>query len=145
MPYDLIELETNKTIVTPNHDIERYITYDYFKDDFPPKEAKPINDVNLVINLSKYGAELSFNTVKNMNYSVYRKINDNEYLLTNVKDSNDIYSIVDNNIFNYNEISYYIKNSNSEIISEIITIKPKDFLINTLNNEILNNKKKWYV
>lgn len=145
MPYDLIELETNKTIVTPNHDIERYIAYDYFKDDFPPKEAKPINDVNLVINLSKYGAELSFNTVKNMNYSIYRKINDNEYLLTNVKDSNDIYSIIDNNIFNYNEISYYVKNSNSEIISEIITIKPKDFLINTLNNEILNNKKKWYV
>ena len=42
-------------------------------------------------------------------------------------------------------IEYFITNANNKVISDYKKIRPKDYLITKLNNELLAQKKKWLV
>ena len=50
--------------------------------------------------------------------------------------------LTDKDVFNYEEITYIVK---SDDLYEEITIRPKDYLINLINNEITSGKRKWFV
>ena len=141
MAYDLIEYEQNHRIVAPTQNLDRYIAYDYFKTDNPPIIIETNSQTELTVNLSEKGAKISFTPKKNFTYYLYK----NNIILATIKDTSDIFSFNDNNIFNYEEIEYYLKNENDEIISEKIIIRPKDYLINMLNNTIISGKYKWYI
>ena len=62
-----------------------------------------------------------------------------------IKENNGVVNINDNNIFSHKTIGYYITKEDNELLGEKVFIKPKDYLINLLNNEILTTKKKWLV
>ena len=145
MEYDLTELELNHRIVAPTQNLERYIAFDYFKSDNPPEIIKIKNDIYPITDLSKSGFAMSFIAKKNCEYSIYKETHGNKELLQVVKDTNGEVKIIDNNIFNYDNICYSIVDSTNKQLCEDIKIRPKDYLINMLNSEILNNKKKWLV
>lgn len=144
LPYDLIEYEENNRIVAPTTNIERYIAYDYFKQDFPPVKMEIDSNISLNVDVDKFGAKLSFYAKRNQTYNVYKKINEQEYLLKEVSSRDDFVIIQDKDIFKTYEISYYIKDASNTLISDIVTIKPKDYLVNMLNNAIIDNKN-WFV
>ncbi len=144
MPYDTAELEKTNKLVTPNHNIQRYIAYDYFKITNKPSILNE-NELFLSVTLQKNGAKLYFEPKKNKEYKVIRKINNVEEIFAEIIDTDNDIELLDNNIFNYESVSYYIKDFNNQIISDIVEVRPKDFLVNLLNNEILNGKKKWLV
>lgn len=146
MPYDIIEFETNHRLVKPNHNIERYIGYEYFKSTNCPIEIEN-NDKNvyLNINLDKNGAKLSFKAQKNKTYMLYKKIGNETSLIATINELTGNYEIIDNNIFNYDEIEYFIKDENDNFLSEVHKIRPKDFLVTMLNNQIFSGKNKWYI
>lgn len=141
-PYDLIEANENHIIVSPNSSLERYIGYDYFKTEFPPPVIENSNKLNLKVEILNNQAEISFDCVKNCEYEIIKNVNNKENCLNTVKDYNGTYTLTDSDIFNYDEICYIIKSSFG---IEKKIIRPKDYLINKLNNQILNSKKKWYV
>ena len=142
LPYDTKELENNKKIVSPAIDLpERYIKYDYFKSTNKPQENLTKNIEKPTVSVSKYGAEISFHLENNNDYILYRTIDDkNEVLPADFEYSDKFF---DKDIFSYDEITYYY--SKNGVKSETVTIRPKDFLVDILNNEIQNGKKKWYV
>lgn len=141
--YDIVELETENKFIKPTFSTERYIAYDYFKTNNKPLENST-NKVDLKVELSKSGATISFNAKRNLKYEIVRKDNDGEKILETIKEKNGDIIFNDYNIFKYSEIEYFIK-SNNETISNSQIIKPNDYLINQLNNEISSSKKKWYV
>lgn len=143
--YDLVELETNHILVNPNHSIERHIAYDYFKDDNLPQNIEIKNNVDLDLEINKSGISVNFETKKYNTYNIYKSTGNEIILIDSIKEKNGKQVIIDNNIFKYDEIEYYITNENNELISKTIKIRPKDYLINLLNNEVLSNKKKWLV
>ena len=96
------------------------------------------------MNLDKTGANISFTAKKNKEYKLYKTVNEKEILLESISEKSGIINILDSNIFKYNEITYYLIDEQNNI-SEKIEIKPKDYLMNSLNNQIKNNKRKWYV
>lgn len=145
MAYDLIEYETNHRIVAPTQNIDRYIAYDYFKTNNAPMIIETNTNVELNINITEKGASISFNPIKTSTYYLYKKTKNDCEIIATIKDMNTQFEYLDSNIFNYDEIEYFIKNQNDEIISEINKIRPKDYLINMLNNTISSGKYKWYI
>lgn len=144
--YDLIKLEEENILEKPNHSIERYIASDYFKLTNMPKDA--IDDektTELLVKLSKTGAYLSFDSDRLKQYKIIKEINNSKEIIAEVNEYSGTYSMLDNNVFQHDKISYYIINEQDEIISEIVEIRPPDYLINLLNQEILGSKKKWSV
>lgn len=146
-PYSLIELEKNHVLIRPKQDeLERFIEYDYFKIDNLPKENLKQNDmVQLSVSLDYLGAIIQFDALKNKEYKLYKMANNTIMLLLEVKNTNKVITFNDKNIFKDDEIEYFLEDYSNSIISEKIKIRPKDFLINYLNNEFLSTKKKWYV
>ncbi len=143
--YDLVEYEKNHILVKPNHSIERYIAYDYFKIDNLPKQNDCQDKLDFIVSLDKSGAVISFDAKKHNSYIVMKHTKDGCKTLDTIYGQNGKVLIKDNDIFRLDNIEYYIADSNNEIISDIKKIRPKDFLINMLNNEILSSKKKWLV
>lgn len=144
-PYDLLEYENNHRIVAPTQDLERYMLFDYFKSTNPPPVIETENDVSFNLDIDKTGAKLTFNTVKNRIYYVYKDDKKTKQLLQKIQDSNETVEIIDNSIFSYDSLDYYIENEKGEQISDVQTIRPKDYLVNMLNNSIISGKHKWYV
>jgi len=145
MPYDISKLEETNTLYTPNHDIERYIAYDYFKQDNPPKLPIVENNITLSATIEINGANLTFKPNTLNNYNLIKKINTQTKTIAQVKDTYNLTEIIDNDIYSHEEISYYVTDFNNNIVSNIVLIRPKDYLINILNSEILSGKKKWLV
>ena len=54
-------------------------------------------------------------------------------------------TVNDYNIFKHDEIVYYITDANNNLLTQEIKIKPKEYLIGILENELISTKKKWYV
>ncbi len=141
--YDLNELEKNHRVVAPNHDIDRYIAYDYFKLDNKPIVIDSAENIELEVSIDRKSAKLTFNADKYKKYYIYKQIKDSTSLLGTVKDNVGTIEIEDKDIYNYDEISYYI--IEGENCSNNVVIRPKDYLINLLNNEFLSGKKRWLV
>ncbi len=143
--YDVVELENQQVLLQPNHSVERYISYDYFKSDNIPKISSNDENFKLDIEINKYGVILSFHTKRNQEYNVYKQTSKGLSKLETIKNKNDNIVVKDSDVFNFDTIEYYITNQDDIIISDIKKIKPKDYLITLLNNEIVLNKKKWLV
>lgn len=143
--YDTIELELNHRIVAPTQNIERFIAYDYFKIDNPPEEINVFTDVTPKITVTTAGAIINFQAKRNIEYYIYKSVNNQKTLLEKINNTNGDITIKDSNIFNFSQIKYIIEDSNENPLCSNIVIRPKDYIINKLNNEILNNKKKWAV
>jgi len=146
-PYSLKELEKNHIIVAPyDNELERYIAYDYFKVTNQP-EASLRSKENLVLDveISKSGSSLTFFAEKGNNYLVYKKVGSNINLLNDVIGSGKVITINDYNIFKHDEIIYYIADSKKNVLSKEVKIRPKEYLISLLENELISTKKKWYV
>jgi hypothetical protein len=60
---------------------------------------------------------------------------------TNGKNDNLVY--VDKFAFNFEDIEYVIEEDHNIIGS--VTVRPKNYLINHLTNQMLISKKKWWV
>lgn len=145
LPYDLIEYDTNNRVVKPNHNIDRYIAYDYFKIDNPPKEIDSNKNTLLNVVVADNGAKISFKTSKNMEYNLYKRCGKTKILVSTIKENSDEFCYLDNQIFEYDEVEYFIEDGYGSCISEVCKIMPKDYLINKLNNEIYSGKRKWYI
>ena len=143
MPYDSLELKQNHIIVAPTTDLDRYIQYDYFKMSNPP-ETKAQSSIDFNVNIDKFGAKISFQAKENKIFNVIRKTK-SEMLLSIFENTNEKVVLTDRDIFSFDRVEYYIEDENGNKITEPISIYPKDFLINMLNNEILKGKKKWLV
>lgn len=145
LPYDLVELKENHKLMTPsNEQSDRYIAYDYFKSDNFPSPYESNNNLELNINLTPQGANLYFNANKDKVYNIYKIQNNIKLLVKSVKNTSGFVEHLDYNIFKFEDISYYLEDDSGNK-SNIIKIKPKDYIINKLNNDILVNRKKWYV
>lgn len=143
--YDLVEMETNHIIVQPNHNIQRYIAYDYFQVENKPNLLISDDLLDFDLKIDKSAVNIDFQAKKNMIYNIYKSTNNVKTLLATIKEENGFITIKDADIFKHFEIEYYICNANNEIISEIKKIRPQDYLINMLNNEIISSKKQWLV
>ena len=141
LPYDRIEAEESHRIVSPTTNLSRYILYDYFKSSNPPQDNNITNSIGLTSELSKSGAKISFTALKSKEYVVIKRT-DKEEVLSTINDTSKVIEITDKDIFNYEEITYIVK---SDDLYEEITIRPKDYLINLINNEITSGKRKWFV
>lgn len=143
LPYNTIELKNNKKIVAPYIGLqERFVQYDYFKSDNVPVEHIENNDDKLKVEIDKYGANICFNVNENDSYRLF-KVSSSGTDTIEISVSGNVFHYQDKNIFEHDEITYYYTRNN--IKSNSITIRPKDFLITLLNNEIANGKKKWSV
>ena len=143
--YDLNEFETNHVLVKPNHEIDRYIAYDFFKTDNLPPSLAGVKDFKFNVDLNKSGATLNFVAKKFLVYKVYKKTKQGLELIETIKEKNGEITIYDNEIFHHKEVEYFVTNLDEEHLSEIKKIRPQDYLFNILNNEIISNKKKWLV
>ncbi len=141
LPFDYNEYVDNHIIVKPATDLERYKKYDYFKLSNPPQENFN-KDMNFSVELNKTGANLTFNANKSKQYSIIKQTNKGVEEIANIVEQSGEISILDKNIFVFDEIKYVLKCNLEE---KEIKIRPKDYLINLLNNEIKIGKKKWYV
>ena len=144
-PYDITELEDKHILITPNHNIERYISYDYFKTENAPKKSEINDEFKLNLHLDRTGLQISFDAKKYYIYNIYRKDKKGKKLIKQIKEQNGEITFKDNDVFNFEEIEYFVTNENDVLISEIKTIRPKDYLITLLDNEILQSKKNWLV
>lgn len=142
--YNLIDLENEHKFTISPDILERYIAYDYFKDSNKPALSME-NKIDLSISLSQQGAILFFTPKKSNNYYLYKKHDNQVEMLAQIKDRNTIFELNDNNIFEYDNLTYYLLNENGDIISNEIKIRPKDYLITLLDSNLKLNKKKWYV
>lgn len=144
--YDLIQLEEKNIIAKPNHSIERYIALDYFKTSNLPQQLNETNNtLELTVEITKHGANLCFNAEKHKNYILIKETSSSKEELTTITNNSRVFYHLDNKIYQHEKITYYIINETGEIISNKLEIKPKEFLVNLLNNEIINGKKKWSV
>ena len=85
--------------------------------------------------------------IYNTNYqeAIQQTVQYIETLLDKIDNKNGKVVITDKNVFRDTSISYYIKDNLSNLLTKETIIKPKDYIINKLNNEIMNSKKKWPV
>ncbi len=145
--FDTLEAAENHRIVTPTTSSERYISYDYFKDNMRPSpissSQQDISQSDFNVQLDKHGAILTFSAKKNQTYNVIKVADGEKYILTQIREKSGNISLTDSDVFNYKEITYNLQ-CNDLTLSEC-KIKPKDYLVNYLNQEILLNKKKWFV
>jgi len=143
--YDLVELESEHILCKPNHNKERYVAYDYFKLDNLPQVTEFSNKANMQVEVSKVGANISFEGKKYNNYHVIKNTDKGKFTISTIKEKNGIVSVIDHDIFSYNLIEYYLEDDFGNIISNSIKIRPKDYLINYFNDISLSNKRKWQV
>ncbi len=143
LAYDLIELNENHRVISPNHDIQRYIGYDYFKVDFPPVKIDANDDIKLEVKIENSYAYITFNAEKYKTYEIYRTFDATTELLNRITNSTGKIEVQDKDIFSHSTIKYYVKTG--ECKSNEVQIKPKDYLINKLNNEFLSGKKRFSV
>lgn len=141
--YDIVEAEDNHRIVAPTTNIERYIKYDYFKVDNAPQQLDDKTDLHFGVTINKYGANIQFNAHRNNNYTIYKNSKEQK-ILFEVKEKSGEIKYLDGDAFKEKEIEYCIVDSNGKVL-DTVKIRPKDYLINQLNNEVLNNKKRWFV
>lgn len=142
-PYDVIEMEENHRIVAPTTNLERYIAYDYFKVEYPPEIIEYGEILNFNVTMSKSGANITFNTRKNQEYNLIKVTDDDKIIYKTINESSGFIEILDTDVYKHNSVTYYLETSEKE--SDKITIRPKDYLVTLLNNEMLTNKRKWYV
>lgn len=142
LPYDLNEYELNHTLVAPSSQLDKYIAYDYFKTENRPIEQTQSN-AELIVNLNKTGSYLYFEAQKYNNYVILKTADKVESILENICEKSGNVEIYDNNIFKYNEIIYTLM-ENDKIITTA-KIRPKDYLINLIESQMLNGKSKWFV
>ena len=146
LPYSSIELENNNVIMEPKTDEKpRFVEYAYFKKGSEPIKNNKNNNITANYYMSKSGFVLEFMAEKNKKYNIYKLVNNEKQLLKEITNSNKYETIVDYNIFKFDNIEYYIEDETNKIKSDIIKIKPKEYLINELNKELTSSKKKWYV
>ncbi len=145
MPYDLAELENNHILIEPNHNIERYIAYDYFKCSNAPMKANIFNSLDFDVKLSKYGANISFIANKMQKYKIMKRSHNSLFVLYEISEQSGEFEILDNEVFSDFSIDYYITDSDGNILTKTVTIRPKDYLITQLTNEVLISKKRWAV
>lgn len=137
--FDANEQMYNHRIVAPKSQLERYKKYDYFKLTNLPQPLNYTEDVKLEITLSNIGATIKIFNLSNNNYKLYRKINGIEELFLETKVRNE--TIVDKSIFKHDKIEYYIKDEKNNIVSNIVEIKPKEYLFKRIENETFLGKK----
>lgn len=142
MPYDLTEYKENHKIISPAVNLDRFVGYDYFKKDNPPAANTNATKFNLLAEITNGGAKISFLAVQNKEYKLFKNISGQKELLKLYNHELGKLEFFDDDIFNYNEITYIISDGTNE---EEIKIRPEDYIINRLNNEIKTSKKKWYV
>ena len=145
LPYDIVALENDHSLISPSNTLDRYIAYDYFKTDNVPKVINNLFSINLNISLDKSGLIISLNAKRNKIYNIIREEKNHQTIIKQIIDSDGEVIIKDHDVFRYDELSYFITDENNQIISEIKKIRPKDYLISLLTNNIINNKKKWYI
>ncbi len=144
LPYDTSVWHENHLVVTPNHNLDRYIAYDYFKIDNKPAQPNSNDNINIDVQIDKLGSIISFDSKKYANYNVYKENKDGKSLVANVCEKSGKVELIDKNIFKHDEITYYIENDLGEK-SNVIKVRPKDYLIGLLNNELSSGKKRWSV
>ena len=143
MPFDLVEYNENHIIMTPDENTkERYIVYDYFKKDNPPKPNDNKDELNLGVEISKIGSALTFKAKPNKSYKIYKNTTDGKSIFYECNEKSGEIELTDNNIFKYDEVNYMLDDGTNNYE---VKIRPKDYLITLLNNQIISNKKKWYV
>ncbi len=140
--YDLNEYNTNHVLVSPSRDIERYMSFDYFKNDNLPSPYIA-NDLNLCVEFSPLGALISFNAVASKTYYLKRKTISGTESLTTISGHNGEYVYSDSMAYNFDNIEYCIEENDIPLSS--VTVRPKNYLINHLTNQMLISKKKWWV
>ncbi|MFQ6752679.1 MAG: transglycosylase domain-containing protein [Clostridia bacterium] len=145
LPYDIVALENDHTLISPNNLSDRYIGYDYFKLDNAPKIIDNSSKIDFSIALDRSGASINLTTKRNKIYNIIREKSKSSHLLDQIKDTDGEIIIKDHDVFQYDELSYYIADQDNQIISEIKKIRPKDYLVSLFTNNILNNKKRWYI
>ena len=95
--------------------------------------------------LSKSGVTINFQTKKNLSYNIYRIINGKNTLISQVNNNSGLTSYLDRDVFSYDEVDYLIQDETKQVLNKSFKVRPKDYLINLLNSELLSGKKKWYV
>jgi len=140
--YDMNELNTNHVIVSPNHSVERYIGFDYFKADNLPKENL-VGNIDLKVTFNELGATISFNTQCLNTYTIKRKTKLGNDTINSISGHNGLYLYNDNLAYKFDDIEYIVELNNTTLAS--INVRPKDYLVNHLTNQILISKKKWWV
>lgn len=140
--YDINELNTNHVVVSPNHSIERYMGFDYFKADNLPKQNL-IGDINLKVTFNEIGTIISFNTQSLNTYLIKRKTKSGSEIINSVNGHNGTYCYTDNVAYKFEDAMYIVECNNTTLAS--INVRPKDYLVNHLTNQILISKKKWWV
>ena len=143
-PYDIVELEENHILVSPTQDLDRFIAYDYFKTDNAPIQNNNDQKFDMTINLDKSGANINFKAKKNKIYNIYKIVDEDEILLKTIKEQSGDINILDADIFKDEEIEYFVID-NQDHKSDVVKIRPKDYIMNYLNSQIISGKKKWYV
>ena len=132
--------EFNHTVIAPMKTEDRYKLYDWFKSDFTPENIDK-NKIQIDAEISKYGVLIKYNT-QNIDdlYLITMRDGKQTKLKLNSKES----SILDKDVFSFNQIEYHIEDEEGNAVSNSISMRPKDYLVNLLNSEIVS-KKKWYV
>ena len=144
--YDINELNENNKLIHPNHSIERYIAYDYFKETNKPLTEIEKECMNLSVQLSREGANISFTSTINKSFKLMRNIKNKDYVLSAFNSKNGTINYLDSDIFNHEEVCYYLIDDQGVVISNRTITKPQEYLINSLNNEFLStSKKKWFI
>lgn len=140
--YDVTEYEKNHIIVAPNSNLDRFVAYDYFKTNNKP-EPRQIDQQNMAVNLDKYGSKITFDTLKNMQYELFKNTTNNQVKLATISEKTDTITINDADIFKFDEITYILK-CNNQVVS-MVKIMPKKYLLNLLESQMLNGKSRWFV
>lgn len=140
LPFDYQNYEFNHTVIAPMKAEDRYKLYDWFKSDFTPENIDK-NKIQIDAEISKYGVLIKYNT-QNIDdlYLITMRDGKQTKLKLNSKES----SILDKDVFSFNQIEYHIEDEEGNAVSNSISMRPKDYLVNLLNSEIVS-KKKWYV
>ena len=122
--------------------VERYIAYDYFKAGNLP-EIKQIEPTALEIQMDKTGSYIYFDAIKSNHYSLIKAYGDSNFILESVMEKNGKIEIKDSDIFKHNEITYSLV-CNEEIVATA-KIRPKEYLLNLIEQQMLNGKSRWFV
>ncbi len=140
--YDLLEYQNNHRIVAPSTNLERYIAYDYFKTTNTPEQLLS-NEEKLIVNVSKYGSTLNFDTAKNHNYAIIKSSNNKSEIMKEFAESEGTIEIKDQDIFKCDEITYELICDGKLLDTK--KIRPKDYLLGLIESQLLNGKYRWYV
>lgn len=142
--YDRLLAESDQILAKPQHKIDRYISFDYFKEINVPQLLVRDDTLDLTASMSNHGVSLSFNASKLNKYSVYKETIKGSALIDSISEKEGLVNIFDNDVFKYDTVIYFILDDKNLRLAQI-KLKPQDYLMNSLNNEVVSNKKKWLV